>query len=151
MEIDLPVTSTRYIKKVAFLLRLAIFSLATRMGRCQPTRDNVPGRYFFAPYFGKLSPPTAETERTKGDLCSDTRYSRRGLTALYLEDSFGHIYFVSYCIPYIYPAAIMSAAISRLSSSDTGTSHSGPHPRIHGLISNVCLTLSLIRSGRSPL
>ena len=34
-------------KKLLFVPKLAISYSATRMGRCQPTLDNVPGRYFF--------------------------------------------------------------------------------------------------------
>ncbi len=42
-------------RKLLFSGQLVTFFSATRMGRRQPTRDNVPGRYFFAPYFGKLA------------------------------------------------------------------------------------------------
>ena len=53
-------------KKLLFVPKLAISYSATRMGRCQPTLGNVPGRYFFCSDIVLIHPP-----RCNHILCDD--------------------------------------------------------------------------------
>ena len=68
--VNLSVMPTKFIEKVAFL-GIGYIQFSDQNGRVptEPTLDNVPGRYLFAPYFGKPFSPMGERERTEGDLC----------------------------------------------------------------------------------